>query len=373
MKSRKRRQEERADVPVGELSPTGGTISRRDLLKAAALSGAAMSMPQFLSTFAADVPVARAAPGKRRRIVFMTHSVDPFFIPIIVGVKEFTKLAGWDYQFTGPQKADNVPEIVNVLERLLATKPDVFAMTISDPTAQNRVIEQAMKRGITVICFNAQTRSVREKYGIPWVGMPDEDSGYINGQLAAKYAQQVTGRKDGEIVVTLIVPGAPNLETRAKYTIDAIKDYNKKNGTNFTWSKFASDLDENTALQRIQAKWSADKDKIVAFAHTDWGDWYLGDFMDQNKLQGKFANGGFDLLPGVMTHMKKKNIQWSLGQNPYAQGWVTCALGHMAVERKYPPKDYQTGPEVVTEENLAVVAAREEAWRKVRVTEIKVR
>ncbi len=349
--------------------PTGST-SRREFVKKAALGTFGLAGASLLAACNTATSSTTSTSGKKGKFVFLTHSVDPFFIPIVVGVREFSKSVGWDYQFVGPKQADNTPQIVDVLDQVLATKPDVLAMTINDPQALNKGIEQALSQNIVVISFNATLDSVTQKYHIPFVGMKDAPAGFINGQLAGKYAQKVSGRTSGEIVNTLIVPGASNLEARAAATADGLKQYNSDNRTNFTLSKFGSDLNENNALQRIQAKWSADQSNIVGWASQDWGDWYIGDFMTQNNLKGKFANGGFDLLPGVMKYMKTGDIQWSLGQNPYAQGYMSCALGYMAVVHHYPASDFSTGPEVVEGPQVAVVAAREAAWANVHVAEI---
>src|ERR1700737_2812114 len=253
------------DPTIDKASQTGltGSTSRRQLLKQAAVRAFGLAGASLLAACESTTSSATTTSGKKGKFAFMTHSVDPFFIPIVSGVKEFAKSVGWDYQFVGPKQADNTPQIVDVLDRILATKPDVLAMTISDPEAQNKAIEQALSQNIVVINFNASLESVTKKYNIAFVGMKDTPAGFVNGQLAGKYAQKVSGRTDGEIVNTLIVPGASNLEARAAATSDGLKKYNSDNGTHFTLSKFGSDLNENNALQRIQAKYYADGIKIA--------------------------------------------------------------------------------------------------------------
>ncbi len=76
-------------------------------------------------------------------------------------------------------------------------------------------------------------------------------------------------------------------------------------------------------------------------------------------MQGQFANGGFDLVPGVLAAIENGFAQWSVAQNPYAQGWVTSSLIHMAIANGYPPFSYDTGAEVVDASNIGEVVERE--------------
>ena len=64
-------------------------------------------------------------------------------------------------------------------------------------------------------------------------------------------------------------------------------------------------------------------------------------------------------MPGVLDAIQNGLAQWSIAQNPYAQGWVTSALIHMAIENGYPPFSYDTGAEVVDASNIDAVAERE--------------
>lgn len=347
-------------------------LSRRQLLAGAGLGAAAVSLPALLAAQATTALAATAASGKfpSRHIAFLSSSIDPFFVPLVTGVRDFARAAGWSYVFAGPTKTGNIPDFVNVMERTLATKPDALAIHISDATAQNALIKRALDRGIPVLNWNQTITSVRRKFDLPFIGTYDEDGGRACGLLAAKYAQKITGRTKGEIVLSEVVAGYPLLEARLAGTKKGVEEYNRKNGTRFTTSKLETAIDESTALARIGAKWSKDKDKIVAFAHADWASWYVAEYMTQNNLKGRFANGGWDFVPGVVSNMQKGLIQWSIGQNPYGMGWVTSALAWMQLEYKYPARDYLTGPEIVEAQDLGVVAPREAAWKGINVTDI---
>jgi ribose transport system substrate-binding protein len=79
-------------------------------------------------------------------------------------------------------------------------------------------------------------------------------------------------------------------------------------------------------------------------------------------LQGQIANGGFDLVPGVLDAIQQGTANWSIGQNPYAQGFITSSLIHMGAERGFTPFDYDTGAEIIDASNIEAVIEREAAF-----------
>src|SRR5438067_1429084 len=160
-------------------------------------------------------------------------------------------------------------------------------------------------------------------------------AGRTQGLLAAKLAQQYTGRKDGKIVIQNIQPGHFALETRAKGTGVGIDEYNQQNGTTFSYEQLASSTNEVEASSRIAAKWAADGDQIVGWASTDFTHGFVGNWAKQNGLVGKFSVGGFDLTPIVMTNIGDGSVDWTVAQNPYAQGGVTSALTYIQSQSEY--------------------------------------
>jgi ribose transport system substrate-binding protein len=138
-----------------------------------------------------------------------------------------------------------------------------------------------------------------------------------------------------------------------------IARYNEENGTSYTTEALETSTDGAKSIAAQQAKYAAEGDQIVGFAHADFGHQFTAQFIRENGLQGRFANGGFDLLPDVLTAIKNGEAQWTVGQNPFAQGWVTSSLIHMKLENGYDPSDYIIGADLVTAANIDAVIERE--------------
>jgi ribose transport system substrate-binding protein len=342
------------------------TLSRRDVLKRGGIAGAGIGAGLTLPGGAlAAAPVAGPAYGLRgqtakRKVIFVTHDDNPFFVPVRAGLEEFGKLAGWQTQWVGPPKNDEVATVQFQLDAI-ASKPDAVGFTRINTAQFDDPIKQAQDAGIFVILYNTASEGYKD-LNVAYVGQEFIPAGIESGLNAGKHAQEITGRKDGVIVLGTIAPGHSALDARMEGARQGIAKYNKENGTTYTTEDMTTSTDPAEAISKLDAKWSADGDKIVGFAHADFVHWHTATWIEQAGLQGKFANGGFDLVPGVLDAIEKNLAQWSIAQNPYAQGWVTSSLIHMAIEHDYPPFSYDTGAEVVDATNIKKVIEREKQF-----------
>jgi ribose transport system substrate-binding protein len=346
----------------------GEKLSRRQaLVRSAQLGGAAaagLSLAGSLPGVAIAAPLFQQARGK---IVFVTHDLNEFFVPIILGSKEFANFVGWDHQFVGPSPGD-VQKTVDAQLNTLQQTPTAVGFTIIDPNAFTSPVSQAIQAGISTVIYNTADpqgmANVKDATGVlpGYVGQDFLPAGHAQGLMAAKLAQQYTGRSDGKIIMQNIQPGHFALETRARGTGMGVDDYNQQNGTHFTYEQLKSSTDEIQAASIIAAKWAAEGDQIVGWASTDFTHGFVGNWAKQNGLVGKFSVGGFDLTPTVMTNIGDGSVDWTIGQNPYAQGWVTSALAYMQAQYRYPAFNYDTGAEMITKDNIAQILKREQIW-----------
>jgi ribose transport system substrate-binding protein len=337
-------------------------LNRRDLLKRGGVLGlGAAALPTLL---AACEPQdgegqngAVAAEQTGRKVIYITHDLNPFFVPVIAGFEEFGRVRGWDTQFNGPPKHD-VQATVDLQANAIAAQPDAVGFTRVDTTSFDDNIKRAQDQGIFVILFNTASAG-HEDLGLAYVGQEFVPAGIVSGLQAARHAHEVTGRDEGLIVMGTIAPGHSALEQRMQGTTQGVNQYNEENGTNFETQTVATSTDQVEAISRIEAKWSKDQDRIVGWAHADFGHWFTGIWIQDRGLEGRLANGGFDLVPGVLEAIKNGTAQWSIGQNPFAQGWVSSALIDMRLEANFPAFDYDTGAEVVDSTNIDEVSKRE--------------
>jgi ribose transport system substrate-binding protein len=338
------------------------TVSRRDMFKHAGLVGAgaaALALPGDLlaAPTSATTSFRVRSQEANKKVIFVTHDDNPFFVPCRKGFEEFGGLVGWETQWTGPTPHDEVKTLQAQLDAI-AAKPLAVGFTRVNTSTFDDAIRQAQEAGIFVILYNTASAGYQD-LGVAYVGQEFVPAGIKSGLQAGKYAQELTGKTEGVIVLGTIAPGHSALDARMEGARQGIAQYNQENGTNFTTEDLTTSTDQATAIGAIQAKTTELGDKLVGFAHADFVHWFAGLFLEQAGLAGKIANGGFDLVPGVIDAIKNGSAQWSIGQNPYAQGWVTSALIHMKTSAGFEPFSYDTGAEIVDASNIEAIAARE--------------
>src|SRR5919204_2561306 len=336
------------------------SLSRRTLL---ALGAAAGTGAGLLGALPDQVLGAGPAPrAKRIKVIFVVHDNNPFFVPVRFGFEQFGHMAGWKTQWVGPPHQSTV-DTVNLQASALAAHPTAVIFTRIDASSFDANIRKAQQMGIQIILSNVASAGY-QKLGVGFVGQDFIPAGRVHGQQAAKWAQKITGRKDGLIVLGNFAPGNSALEQRIQGTKEGIAAYNKANGTNYTTDVLVTSSDQAEAIGRIDAKYRKDKSKIVGWAMSEFTNEFVAIWARSKGLKGKFANGGFDLIKPVLDAIKSGYSQWAIGQNPYAQGFIASALLSMEIFPGYPAFSYDTGAEVIDNTNIDRVIKREQPFLK---------
>jgi ABC-type sugar transport system substrate-binding protein len=339
----------------GELDEAG--FSRLDLLKYTAAAGAGAGLLPLLEGTAAAAPRRRQA---SKKVIFVVHDNNPFFVPVKIGFQNFAKMAGWQAQFTGPPKQD-VATTVNLQASAINAHPAGLIFTRIDTSSFDQNIRRAQKLKIPIILSNVASAGY-QKLGVGFVGQDFIPAGRVAGQQAAKWAQKHTGKKSGLIVLSNFAPGNSALEQRIAGMKQGIAQYNSQHGTSYTTEVLVTSSDQATAIGRIDAKWTADHSKIVGWATSEFVTEFVGIWAQSKGLVGKFSNGGFDYIKPVIVGIQQGTIDWAVGQNPYAQGFIASALLAMQINPGYPAFTYDTGAEVCDKSNIAFIAKREKPF-----------
>ncbi|GGT16704.1 substrate-binding domain-containing protein [Nonomuraea spiralis] len=337
-------------------------LSRRGLLLSGSLAtagvlAAACTSEKEPSAEASSGGRAADGPQKDKKVIFVVHDKNPFFAPVQRGFEDFGLIMGWKTQFIGPP-AQDTQKTVELQASALSAKPDGVIFTRIDETSFDANIKRATSSGVKVILSNVASDGY-EKLGVGFVGQNFVNAGDACGREIARCAKERTGKSDGVIVCGNFAPGSTALEQRIQGIKQGIGAYNKENGTSFTTEVLVTSTDESKAVAAIDAKYASAKGRIVGWAMAAFDHQYVATWAKGKNLVGKFAVGGFDLIQPVLDGIKDKSIDFSLGQNPYAQGWIAAALLAEEFDPGYPARTYDTGAEVVNAANIDAVAARE--------------
>jgi len=329
-------------------------LDRRTLLKVGGASAVLLGASSVLGTpFAEAANQKNAALQRRKKVTCVIHDLNPFFVPLERGFREFGKFMGWRVNYVGPTGQD-IQKTVELQAAAIASRPDGVIFTRIDDKAFDANIKLAQRRGIKVVLTNVGSKGY-EDLSVPFVGQDFVPAGKIAGLQGAEYAKKKTGKNSGVILVGNFAPGNSALEDRAAGAKLGVTEYNSKNGTSYTTEILVTSSDEAKATGIIEARLA--KGDVVGYIGTEFSHQFFGNVMRRRNL--KLSNGGFDLVQPVLQGIKAGNIDFTLDQNPWAQGWVASSLLAMEMSPGFKSFSYDTGSAVIDASNIKAIIKRE--------------
>jgi len=303
------------DELVGHDQEAGG-IDRATLLKRVALGSALMSIPGLAGAgealAAGDVSLANVFPKHPKwKFAFINHvTTNPFFVPTQYGASDAAKMTDTTYTWTGSTKAD-VAEMINAFNAAVSAKADGIAVCVVDKAAFEAPIKRAQRRGIPVLAYNADGARTGAKARSAYIGQDLYVSGFEMGKRIVELVPS------GDVAIFIATPGALNIQPRIDGALDAIK----QSGKPINAKAVATDPDLATELSMIDAYYVGHKSLKGMFA-VDAGDTQaVGQVIQKYNLKGKVKGGGYDLLPGTLKLVASGNLEFTIDQQPYLQGF----------------------------------------------------
>ena len=295
-------------------------LSRREALRRAASAGALLS----LSSLGLGIPAsADAAQGEgagkfpkhpQWKFTFVNHvTTNPFWVPLRYGAEDACALLGCSYQWTGSEKSI-ATEMVNALNTAVSGRVDGIAVSLVDPTAFNDPVEKALAAGIPVVSYNADVKGNKR---LCYIGQDLFFSGKALGQRIVELVGE------GDVAGFIATPGQLNIQPR----MDGAREAIKESGKNIKLDEIATGPTVNEELSRIQAYFTGHPNIKGMFAVDAGSTEGVGKVMAANKLSAKGVHaGGFDLLPTTLDAISKGDLDFTIDQQPYLQGFYTILV-----------------------------------------------
>ncbi len=230
-----------------------------------------------------------------------------------------------------------------------------IATTVVSATAFTNPISGALQAGVPVVTYNANGSTSDPTNGMAYIGQELFVSGQAVGQRLASLMTK------GDTAVGFIAqPGALNIQPRMDGATQALEAAGMKVlAGNKGINTGASATQEAQVLpQYLQANGS----KIQGAFAVDGGDTaLLGTSLAKYNLVGKVHAGGFDLEPQTLTAIKAGQIDFTVDQQPYLQGFLPTLylyLWQLSGGLIAPPET-NTGLKFVTKANADTYTAQE--------------
>jgi simple sugar transport system substrate-binding protein len=284
---------------------------------------------------------------------FVNHvTTNLFFVPTQFGMADAAALLGLPKPKWGGSQSSIPSEMVSYINTAIGAKADGIATTVinSSPsdTTFTTPVAAAMNAGIPVVSYNADGPIING------VATPGTNRLCYVGQALYLSGQQMGERikslaKPGEIAICIATPGSANIQprldgatsvlTKAGYTVKMVPTG-------------ATTADEGTAEKAFLL---GNSSKITgAFAVDAGSTELLGPQLAGVGLTGKIPAGGFDLTPGTLTAIQNGQLDFTINQQPYLQGFLPVLYMYLfnLTGGLVPPPDTDTGLTFVTKSSV---------------------
>jgi simple sugar transport system substrate-binding protein len=244
------------------------------------------------------------------KFVFVNHvTTNPFFVPTQYGAADACKLFGCSYQWTGSENS-NVNEMVNAVNSAVTSGASGIAVSLIDLHAFNAPVQAAISAGIPVVAYNADAEgNAREAY----IGQDLMKAGEKMGERIVELVPS------GDVALFIATPGAANIQPRIDGAIKAIK----ASGKPITTHTIATGAAVPAELSTIDAYWVGHQSTKGLFAVDGGSTQSVAQVMQKYGLPNKGVKaGGFDLTEVTQQLLAAGQIDFTIDQQPYLQGFL---------------------------------------------------
>jgi simple sugar transport system substrate-binding protein len=271
-------------------------------------SSASKSTASAATTSSGSSAAAIFGVSETYKFTMVNHvTTNPFFTPTQNGASDACKLLGCTYQWTGSQTS-NVSEMVNAMNSAISAGVNGIGVALIDLTAFNKPTAQALSTGIPVVAYNADAPTNTR---LAYIG---QDLFVSGQQMGAHIAQLVPS---GDVALFIATPGALNIQPRINGASAALKGHaGIKTTVVATGAAVPQELtvinSYATAHPSTKGYFAVDAGSTQSIAQT----------IQKLGLSAKgVKGGGYDLTPVTEQLLAAGEIQFTIDQQPYLQGF----------------------------------------------------
>jgi simple sugar transport system substrate-binding protein len=335
--------------------------TRRKLLKGTGLVSATAAASALLAacgsstTSASDNSTAKATAGNFPKTPawqfwFVNHvTTNLFFVPTQNGMKDAAALLDLPAPKWGGSTTSSATEMVSYLNTAISAKAAGIATTVINATSFTTPVKNAMDAGIPVVSYNAD--------GLVTNGVPDIGTNrlcYV-GQALYNSGQAMGNRikslvtTPGLVVIFIATPGTGNIQPRYDGAAAVLKP------AGYTVKQIATGALTSAESAAEKAYLGGVTSTLKgAFAVDAGSTELLGPALASTGLAGKIPAGGFDLTPGTLTAIQNGQLDFTIDQEPYLQGFLPVLYLYLfnLTGGLVSPPNTDTGLTFVTKSNV---------------------
>ena len=246
--------------------------------------------------------------SKSYKFTFVNHvTTNTFFTPTQNGAADACKLLGCSYQWTGSDSS-NISQMVNAMNSAVSAGVDGIAVALIDLHAFNGPTDKALAAKIPVVAYNADAASNSR---LAYIG---QDL-FVSGQEMGTHIASLV--PSGDVALFIATPGALNIQPRIDGAQDTLKSHSGiKTHVVATGAAVPAEL---TVIQSYATAHPSTKGYFAVDAGSTQG---LAQTIQKQGLAAKgIKGGGYDLTPVTQQLLAAGQIQFTIDQQPYLQGF----------------------------------------------------
>ena len=298
-------------------------MTRRRLLTGTGLASASMAATALLAGCSSPAPgggggavgVGNFPATPKWKFVFVCHvTTNPFFTPTQYGAEDACRLLGCEFQWTG-SKDSIVAEMVNATTSAVTAKADGIALAVVDKSAFRDPVDRALGAGIPVVSYNADgSRDDSGTNRLAYIGQGLYESGFELGKRALEKVDS------GDVAAFIATPGQLNIQPR----IDGAEAAIRQSGKPINFTPVATNADITKGLSIIDAYVQGHQNVAGLLAVDAGSTQSVGQVVKKYGLRSKGLKvaGGFDLVPETLAAVKARDLDYTIDQQPYLQGFL---------------------------------------------------
>ncbi len=248
------------------------------------------------------------AQTSKLKFVLVNHvTTNPFFVPTKYGAEDACKLLGCSYQWTGSETS-NVNEMVNAMNTAITGGANGIGVCLIDKKAFNGPTDAALKAKIPVVAYNADEESNNR---LCYIG---QDL-FVSGQQMGERIKDLVG--SGDVALFIATPGSSNIQPRIDGAQQALKGSSIKPHVVATGAALPAEL---SVIDSYATGHPDTKGYFAVDAGSTQG---LAQTIQKHSLRDKgVKGGGYDLTPVTQKLLASDQIDFTIDQQPYLQGFI---------------------------------------------------
>ncbi len=283
---------------------------------------------------------------------FVNHvTTNLFFVPTQFGFKDAATLLGLPTPKWGGSTTSTASQMVSYIDSAIAASANGIATVVIDNHSFTTPVANAMNAGIPVITYNADGT-------VGAGGVADISTNrlcyvgqalYLSGQQMGERIKSLVPTP-GEIVIFIATPGTGNIQPRS----DGAQAILTPAGYSVKQIATGALTSQETSAEKAFLL-GAKSTLKGAFAVDAGSTELLGPALASVGLAGKIPAGGFDLTPGTLTAINAGQLDFTINQDPYLQGFLPALYLYLfnLTGGLVAPPDTDTGLTFVSKSNVS--------------------